>query len=270
MKELNSSISDLQDQADTITKTINDGIDTANDLNAQISSVLYSYSNTSVQTNAYMEYFGYGLMTYFGIFLAFSFFVLLSMIGILLAKCDPCTKISHASWGCLNTLVIFGALFTAVLFPVLIASMEGCEVTQYAITNQTILDNLIHQIHDVDDNITEYTNICFYGDGNILAKFGIEEEMDELKTVFDGLQNVTDYFNSSSPNSEVIPIEQHYIDLFKSGELPVSDDVGESLVILNTYTDYSVNHTQQTLCKVSQDLWELNQLNCSDSAYKPF
>ena len=49
MKELNSSISDLQDQADTITKTINDGIDTANDLNAQISSVLYSYSNTSVQ-----------------------------------------------------------------------------------------------------------------------------------------------------------------------------------------------------------------------------
>lgn len=97
------------------------------------------------------------------------------MMGIMLAKCDPCTKISHGSWYCLNSLVIFGALLTAVLFPLLIASMEGCQVGQNAILNQTLLDSIIHEIQDVDDNITEYTNICFFGDGNILAQFGIEQ-----------------------------------------------------------------------------------------------
>lgn len=122
-----------------------------------------------------MNYFGYGLIGYFGIFVAFSLFVLLSMIGIMLAKCDPCTKISHNSWCCLNCLVLLGALLAAILFPILIASMEGCQVSQKAIEKQTLLDSIIHHTSNLNDSVIDYTNICFFGDGNILKKFGIEK-----------------------------------------------------------------------------------------------
>lgn len=56
MQQLNSSIKDLKQEANTISGVIDDGISLADNLDDQVSTLLYSYTNVSRQVNAVFKY----------------------------------------------------------------------------------------------------------------------------------------------------------------------------------------------------------------------
>jgi hypothetical protein len=175
-----------------------------------------------------------------------------------------CLKSMKFARGFLSFVLIVIFTLSTIIFPALIVATETCNTAEVAFKNETVF-TAIAKIFVSDyekSNYSTYAHTCIFGNGDILTDLGVSQQMANLSSIFNQIQNFSAYYNDSIPDSIVIPYEESTIDSFKYGILPVSSSVLKTLVALNSFTnrEYSQEKYQ---CSETGDAWQLNSTNCT-------
>lgn len=107
----------------------------------------------------------------------------------------------HCGWF-LYSLMYFGMLVLAFITLSLgTVGYYSCQYFNASMTNSTSYQKIGEKY---SQNVFNRLDVCILGDGNVLKKFNINNEM---KTVTDLFTNITSYFDYDNPSSS------NYIDL---------------------------------------------------------
>jgi len=173
-------------------------------------------------------------------------------------------------------MVHFGvfAFFLSIFFiPFSVVTFEICDIVHQVYTNKKFY-NTISQL----DNFRNYTDICLYGDGNIIDQFNLAgSPIQQIQNLSKNIMKVNDYmadankYNLSSMFTTLYNWSNYTSNLAYGLTVDSAQTTDDNNMVaiasLNKYTDYQASGTQQTPCKEFLDQWVYNLTNCTKTKW---
>jgi len=179
------------------------------------------------------------------------------------------TKLINTSWGVIGTLMIFGWVISAILFPAGVVLVESCTVSQKLQTDPVFYNQTFDKFLN-NRNYTSVRNLlysCLFKDGEVLEALDVDQYFTPFVTLFTALDNTAPYTTSlgTVANSVVIPTQKSLVNKLKSGMVSDGTETDTDLTTLNKLTTSSSNS-----CTNVKDTWTLNSNLCPSSGTTVF
>jgi len=264
LEQASKSINSLKKETDTINEALESAMNLTSSLDGNITNILNDYTTATSSGQNYNSDIGTGIVVFFALGAFISFIIFLGVLNVLTCKSETCLKSMKFARGFLSFVLIVVFIFSMVIFPTLIVATETCNTAEVAFKNETIFTAIAKLfISDYEkSNYSTYAHTCLFGNGDILTDLGVSQQMADLSSVFNQIQNFSGYYNTSLPDSVVIPYLETSIESFQYGLLPVSKPVLQSLIALNSFTNREYSEKQYQ-CSETGDAWQLNSTNCT-------
>jgi hypothetical protein len=264
---LNSSIGSLKGQTQPIHDAIQSGVDMAKTIKDSVTGYLNDVGDYGDQANTGTNLTGTILLVIFVVVLVVSALALGSILLVKLCKLKLFNKLTHLTWCLLGLFMILGWILSTLLFPLSIVMVEACQVIDSFLTDPAFFNSSIATLMKGAADTTDTVYICLHGNGDILTKLGVKDQLGYFDTIFTQLDKAKDYFPSSQgtvPFSITIPINLDIVQKSKTGVYPDSTTIVDRLVSLTARTKASVSATCVTGI---EDTWLLNSVNCTAGSF---
>jgi len=179
------------------------------------------------------------------------------------------TKLINTSWGVIGTLMIFGWVISAILFPASVVLVESCTVSEKLQTDPVFYNQTFDKFLN-NPNFTSVRNIlysCLFKDGDVLKALDVDQYFTPFVTLFTALDNTAPYTTSlgTVADSTVIPTQKTLVNNLKTGMVSDGTETDDDLKTLNKLTSSGSNS-----CTNVKDTWTLNSGLCPSSGTTVF
>ena len=212
--------------------------------------------------NTYFDpFFNWGIYTVqvvVGLILVGSLAILIGSVSIQVLDIYDCRHFLHFGW------VLFGITYFGVVFIAFFALPMGslgyafCDYYAGMLSNQT--DFQLISNYD-PQHILNRMDVCIYGDGNVLQKFNIAQEMDTVSQLFVNIDLFNEYEDSTSDKYIDQALSQTEITTWVATLTDRRDGVTKDVDVALT-TDANAMHALENM--VGYSLW--TTANAGDSS----
>jgi hypothetical protein len=133
-----------------------------------------------------MGFVGQGFMVYFIIMMSCLITTLVGTILLFACKKNCCKCFNHLGWCVISIFLIIGFLFLAIMVPVAVVLTEACDYMEFFFTE----DEIDQHSSFLEAESAGYLKTCFFGDGNLLRDFDLEDTFSFADDTKDGISDV--------------------------------------------------------------------------------
>ena len=115
------------------------------------------------------------------------------VVGVVCFACCNCAKLralSHLGWVLLGLLILLGFLFGALVFPVSVVLVEGCDIIK--------LSNLAQDRGLIPENVWKEMRVCLLENGDLYTKYNLSTQIDFAKNITDAFALVSALYNETT------------------------------------------------------------------------
>jgi len=268
MTEAKSQLEGLKEGVNDTIRNINFGIGLSKDIDNNVTTILNVYVPIAQDGQDYHDKFGIAIVIFFGLAAVLSILIFIGVINTFTVKSDIGFKMLKSSRTCLNMILLVIFAGSAVIFPVMIAAVEGCNTTEVALKNQTLVDGIFLKFVGegyIKNKYSQYVQKCVYGDGDFLSFFNVQHEIWQVAYDMEEVNYYVDLFNSSlSEDSLALPDTYDLLYPLLYGEEYVTEGIEDALYTLSTYTNKELSKEKYG-CDESGDTWLLNSTGCNST-----
>lgn len=269
LKTVYSTSKDVAANAQDISNTLNSSTD-------QIRTLYDSMKNYEDQINTnleqpydYIKQINTGFYVAWALNITAACMAIFGGIGVYLFKWTRMRFLLHCSWFLLSALMCIGFILSAVFIPFGIITIEGCDIFDEILTSPT---KYAEYTTIIPSDINSKLTTCLFGSGNLLTEFGINNQVDQLDSISNSANNLSNInSNNYSLSSSDLLIEK-WRDTTNSLRYGLTADSDEtdnnnsfvSMENFNKWSDFSVSASFQAVtCQETQDNWVFNYSNCT-------
>lgn len=176
--------------ASNITYNTNSNLQSITGVTSLLSNLQVGLTKFSNDYLSYASNYGiYVMEAIFGLILLGSMISLLGLLSTHIFDLLKCIKMVHGGW------VLYGFMYfavVAVMFAMLViggVSNSFCEYFGTVINSSSSFASFSSQTDGGSlSKVSRYMDVCFFGDGNILKKFAVAEEMKTVSALFENTQ----------------------------------------------------------------------------------
>lgn len=239
-------------------------------------------ANLEIFSNNYFDpIFNWGIYVVeviVGFVLVASLAIIIGSISIHFLNIYDCRHFLHFGW-VVYGLTYFGIIFsTYYLLPMGSMGYTFCSYYNSMITNQTQY-NRLGEVYA--QNVLNKLDICLHGDGNVLTKFKIANEMNTVSNLFIDIATFKTYNDATNAAYVDQTISStkiaSWLTVLENYKIGVTDDVDTGLVTdinalvalskLNMYTLRTAANAGDPIQRCSRDRWVFDVGDCTSSEY---
>ncbi len=165
-------------------------LDTVRDFSSQARTLrnnIYDYAGNGDKVVTAIEI---GFTVYYSIVIACAVGMIVTVIFIGCCGCYKWRCISQIGWCILAFFMVIGFLFGALVFPVSVVLVEGCDIIK--------LSNLEQDRGIIPQNVWKEANTCLVGNGDLYTKYNLDTKIDFAKQITDAFALVDAFYDSAN------------------------------------------------------------------------
>lgn len=267
-KTVADTASDTSSVLNSSTSQIRSTYDSLNSYQDRIDSLLDAEKTYFVQINN-------GFYTAWAVNIFTGLIAILGAAGVYLLKWARMRVLLHCSWCLMSALMVAGFVLSTVFVPLAILTMESCDLYDDVITSES---NFVEYTELIPSDINSKLRTCLFGDGNLKAEFGIDNEignLDKISQSYADLSSMNQKFSNGNESqmlnySDVVILSwsnktyKLQMGLLEDSSVSDLNNSFRSAEVCNEWSDYSSSGSlQNPNCQSTQDNWVFNLSNCT-------